>query len=608
MKDHELDGNKIAEVAAAANKRQKLSDVNLLKSRTKLALSIQQAEEKKLLLEKINEMIHVSCNIRPLRCVEELEPLCMVHRLYKCWCYKRKIITDENKPPAHRTYSKISSFNLPTIERYVMQNGKSQNVSINDISEIEHRKDSSHSFQIENLTELMDGKKGPIFINVFENKLTRSDMVCNFILRKHYALIYFNCQAYYVDQKRVDTKRIDFSKINHEFEGPIFIIQSKHQITPLQSTTFAEDFLKHLFTKTSEIHTEVTSQSELEKIIELVESILMHVRQKVQKLIGVEPSEFLDEQLSILTKDRSRSQSISSTTTSPLHFQGRQLTEAPAVTTNSALMKEFNSIFSKRMQTISSIVNSNSLGLKPSNEMLNKFYLYRWNFLLQSYEESLVQIWLVNVYSGTGNEYQMLVLNDSTEKPNVEHADKKYMRNIRELNLTDKMPELARLIILRVETEMTENLTILFYGCKGYLRVCGILNKKGSYEEREIARPNTRTHPHVTAKIRKVYNLWFEAKQKQMKNRFMNMTEIEKEDFKIAMTLRLKHDSERSETGSKSSEEPSESEVAPPPTNFNPHPQSKAYNLNATVARIQMAADAQAKVRFHLDLSHSVMI
>lgn len=171
------------------------------------------------------------------------------------------------------------------------------------------------------------------------------------------------------------------------------------------------------------------------------------------------------------------------------------------------------------MQRLVGLVASNTLGLRPATEMINKFYLYQWSLLLKSFEEDLVQIWQVTIESERDKNYQLMVLTDNRDVPAVEHAKKENIVNIRKLSISGNISQLTRLILLRIEKSSMKNMTILFYGCKGYLRICGILNSKESFHKGFIAKPSRATHPRIAAKIQKIYHIWFESKMAQEKRR-----------------------------------------------------------------------------------------
>jgi hypothetical protein len=225
------------------------------------------------------------------------------------------------------------------------------------------------------------------------------------------------------------------------------------------------------------------------------------------------------------------------------------LTEAPPPGVDTPLMQEFNKIFSSRMQRLVSMVSSNTLGLRPSEEMLNKFYIYQWSLLLKSFEEDLVQIWQVRLESEGGTGYQMMALTDSRDVPEIEHARKEDIVNIRKLKMSDNITELTRMILLRVEKASTKNMTIVMYGCKGYLRVCGILNSKETYKGGFVAKPSRSTHPRIAAKIQKVYNIWHGSKMAREKKRLETENQL-KEAEKQTQLIKARQEAQRKLFGS----------------------------------------------------------
>lgn len=519
--------------------------------------TLQSYEDNKAIKKEVRHMIHCSVDIQKLDCLQDLEPWCMVHRLYKCQCKGKatgevvipklpslvkapeplklvrrifpvlpqtrvasglKIISKE---PAATTTSTPESG-----ENDTMTSQRTSPVEVNtnkkkddqrNASAVISSKDGMPKIEVVNLGDLINGRKGPIYISIHDNPTMRLNHILRSVLNNKSAIVSFDETAYFIDKKRIDVKKLDFSSIINDLENPIFIIQSKD--TGTQSDAEKDD--KIVFSKDSMSVIPITDKTALNDISEIIESILRNVRKKIKAQLGDNPTEHVKQQLEMLTS-RSRSvsrsnDSTSSTHSSPLSFEGRKLTEAPPPGMDSALMEQFNKIFSMRMQTLVALVRSNSLGLCPSRELLNKFYIYQWSLLLKSFEEDLVQIWQVTLYGENGGRYQLLVMTDSREVPEVEHAMKENIKNIRNLSLSDPITELTRLIILRIENASMKNLTVLLYGCKGYFRICGMLNSKDSYVNGFVAKPNRTTHPRVAAKIQKIYKIWYASKAAQIK-------------------------------------------------------------------------------------------
>lgn len=187
------------------------------------------------------------------------------------------------------------------------------------------------------------------------------------------------------------------------------------------------------------------------------------------------------------------------------------------------------------------MMKSNKVGLKPSNEMINKLYLYDWSLLLQSYEENLVQIWIVNVYSENGVKYQMLVLNDSLNKPQVQHANPNYIHNLKEMKINDEIPEIAKLILLRIESKASNNsLNLLLYGCKDFFRICAILKNESKSSNSISLKQKKYIRPSTSLKIRNVYDLFLKAKhnqaQKEIKSNFTISPSIQV-DSQVSSTI-----------------------------------------------------------------------
>jgi hypothetical protein len=292
--------------------------------------------------------------------------------------------------------------------------------------------------------------------------------------------------------------------------------------------TVSEDFIQLLFKRDSDVLKDITDRKELKQISDIIESVLKSAKKKVQLQIQGEPSAQILDQLNLIRRDRlpSESTTTSSTHTSPLHFHGKQLNKAPSPGPDSSLMQEFNKIFSVRMQRLCAMIKTNVLGLHPVDGYINKFYIYRWDLLIEAFESDMIYVWQVKV--SAENEF-IMTITDTKQKPVIENA--KSIVNIKSLSLTtDPMTELARLILLRVENVKTRNMTLLLFGCKGYFRVCGFLNSKENFVDGFVAKPTRVTHPRLTAKIQKIYNVWYgikKSKEKALKE--MEETKVEEE-------------------------------------------------------------------------------
>lgn len=539
------------------------------KTRRPLALQ-QEYEELKSIKQEVKKMLHVSVDVRRMDEVDDLETWCMIHKLYKCYCKgmlpiehfamippvveKRKLepVKLASKPmPSSFVASNVINLkkqkmtapeeeSRPESEEELIDDGYSRRVLPVSIdankgkpraSAILNSPDGSPKIEVGNLCELINGGIGPIFINVYDDKSMRLNPILRSVLNNKSAIIYFDGAGYFIDKTRVDVSKLDFSSVMEELDHPIFIIQAKDSFPSPVSSTMADDFVKVIFRAESDEVIQIRDRTALNELAEIIESILRNVRKKIESKIDGEPNELVKEQLSMITRDRSKSSStagsVSSTHSSPLSFQGKKLTEAPPPGNKTQLMQEFNQIFSSRMKRLVGLISSNSMGLSPSNEMLNKFYIYQWHFLLQSFEEDLIQIWQVRLESENGVGFQMLALTDSREVPDIEHAEKENIVNIRKLAISDDITELTRLILLRVENASMKNMTVLLYGCKGYFRVCGILNSKEHYINGFVAKPTRETHPRIAAKIQKIYHIWHASRQARKNKVFQEMRIVE---------------------------------------------------------------------------------
>lgn len=569
LSDFDEPATKKAKLAAAKAKIDQSADESYKARQARIASTNQSPDEFKTIKEEVNKMLHVRVQLRRLQQLNYFEPWCMIHQLYKCQC-KGTIVSDNVftlKPPvdvtkrdstvkpllsdaakqaqlmfrrnmtkpvliddtpllvnATRPLQNGSSLETDDLvddgaSRRVLPVTKTYKVSKPLTNALINGAEGDKKIEVTNLADLINGRVGPIFINIFDDRTMRLNPVLRSVLNNRSAIIYCDGSGYFLDKKRVDVRKLDFNSMADEVEGPIFIIQAKDDFPPPVSSTMNEDFVKFVFEKDSSSVVPITDRKSLNDVGQIIESILRNIRKKIETQLGNDRSELVKEQLSMITRDRSRSNSmtsISSTNSSPLSFQGQRLIEAPPPGLDTPMMMEFNKIFSSRMQRLVTMLNNNTLGLRPSNEMLNKLWIYQWSLLLKSFEEDLVNIWQVSLDGKFGSKYHVMVLTDSHEKPDVEFARKELIVNIRSLSLSDNITELTRLILLRVENAAMKNMTILMYGCKGYLRMVGMLNSSESYQNGFVAKPTRSTHPRIAAKIQKIYHIWYASKKRQI--------------------------------------------------------------------------------------------
>jgi len=535
-------------------------------------------EETKQLKEAVKKWIHVNVDIQKLENLEDIQPWCMLHNLYKCSC--KTIVPKEM--PLGQTNKEITnildketadiievpkeiSTNSPRKEplecneemevveisnnendensRRVlpMESDKPRKSSCevqDDIDMEEENKENAPKMEILNISELVNGGIGPIYINIYDTKVNRLNQIFRSILNNKVALVYLDGLGYYLDMKKIDVMKLKFDEIRDELDHPVFIIRPKNYKSDEESPKICGDFVSLLFKDDSELLKQIMDKSLLKEVSRIIEIILQSVRKKIEAQIGDEPTDFVKEQLSLITRDRLNSNSsVSSADTSPLHFDGKQLERAPPPGFETEMMKDFNRIFSMRMQKLCAIIRSNSLGLHPLDGYVNKFYIYKWNLLLQSFEEDLINIWQVRLNDEVDKNYFMYIITNTSKPPYVENADTENITNIRSLPFSN-ISALIKMILLRIENSKTTNMTVLLFGCKGYFRICGLLNSKENYFDRVSAKPTKQTHPRLTAKIQKVYNIWYGLKRASaLKNNthqcLSNDQEVKDENEKI---------------------------------------------------------------------------
>ena len=134
----------------------------------------------------------------------------------------------------------------------------------------------------------------------------------------------------------------------------------------------------------------------------------------------------------------------------------------------------------------------------------------------------------------------MMVVTKNNLRPYIENVKKEKITNIRHLSLTnDSITELTRLLILRADNSKTQFMTVLLFGCKGYFKIHGVLKNAENFWNGFVSKPNRTSHPRLTAKVQKIYNIWYGLKkakceQIQNKNKLSKPEDVSKEkDDKI---------------------------------------------------------------------------
>lgn len=469
----------------------------------------------KAIRKEVTKWLHVNVELNRIEGLNYIQPWCLIHHVYKCAC-KSVTVPPMKKLSISRPNTATNSLNSSRCAS-IEKDGNVEEARRVLPVEIMHEKSAIQEeleddcelpkMEIINIGDLVNNKLGPIYINVYDTKKNRLNPVLRTILNTKSALVYIDGHAYFIDTSRVDVMRMKFDKMLDRVEHPIFIVQPKFTALTREKSLF-DDFMEMLFKKGDEdVIKGIQSKAELNEVSKIIEVVLKSAKKKIELLIPGQPSEHVQIQLNKIHRDRLSSGS--SANTSPLHFNGQQLEKAPSPGLDSDLMKEFNRIFSVRMQRLCAMIKTNSLTLHPLESFMNKFYIYKWTFLLRAFEMHTIHIWQARLIGESGESYLMLAVTDVNQPPVIEHVERENVKNIRDLSLaTDKMTELTRLILLQAENVKTRFMSVVLYGCRGYFRLCGILHNEENFSEKFAAKPTRYTHPRLTAKIQKIYNIW----------------------------------------------------------------------------------------------------
>jgi hypothetical protein len=237
-------------------------------------------EETKQLKEAVKKWIHVNVDVRRLEHLDDIQPWCMLHNLYKCSC--KSIVPKEIPSSDHVTdNNNVQEILEEIIEQKPktpekdksdminnsksLENSSSKRSDVNDEVEIveipshendensrrvlpmisdkprkvfcevnenidleEENKENAPKMEILNISELVNGGIGPIYINIYDTKVNRLNQIFRSILNNKVALVYLDGLGYYLDMKKIDVMKLKFDKIKDELEHPVFIIRPKN--------------------------------------------------------------------------------------------------------------------------------------------------------------------------------------------------------------------------------------------------------------------------------------------------------------------------------------------------------------------------------------------
>lgn len=516
---------------------------------------------------ELKKMMHVNVGVRKLINLYDIEPYCMVHDCYKCVCnlkstqghpfdhsdfmsgeesksQKRKRSMEPEKPlkagesllkrrklssedhedsdvqviPRDEDNGKVSRCAPVNTKFY---NEKNQDARSDNQDTIEKKgllfRDlyGQRRIEIQNLNDLVNDSMGPIFIYVYDGRLNRLNDSLRTLLINDNAIIYIDGVSYYLDKScGIDVSKIEFSKIYNDIEHPIFVLQKKPDGNlPVEKE---EDELPRDFVQLMHRENSVIVEKDKKKLREvscIIDNVLNSVKKRIEKKISIEGNEHLREQLEKISRKRTSSCSSLSTASSPFFLDNQAEQKLKNQGTTSLDVKIFNSIFTARMRKFVAILRSNVIGLSPTADLQNKFYLYRWDVLLKSFEDEKSEIWLA-YFEKDGAAHTVMAMTSDRAPPAIQTCSSENIVNIRKMNPFDvATPALAKMILLKIQNEKTRNMVILLYGCVGYFKVCGSMNSPVDYTDSNyVARPHPERNPKLSDKIMKVYQFWQQFK------------------------------------------------------------------------------------------------
>lgn len=125
----------------------------------------------------------------------------------------------------------------------------------------------------------------------------------------------------------------------------------------------------------------------------------------------------------------------------------------------------------------------------------------QWTHLIDQFNADRIYVWEIQL----DNADVILAITIENVMPSIEKAI--CVINIKAV-LSERLPLLAKLLKQGIRNEQTHQLAVLLCGATNYWKVVGFIHSDNDYMLHGVkAKPTAETHPQLTAKITKVFNL-----------------------------------------------------------------------------------------------------
>lgn len=163
-------------------------------------------------------------------------------------------------------------------------------------------------------------------------------------------------------------------------------------------------------------------------------------------------------------------------------------------------VQHINTMISKAMQYICKLQKQNSPKLVEPTQ--SKMYFFTWKCMMQGFQQNLLSVWEIKC---TGNRCAVVVTQEE-QQPIIEFMEE--MKNIRKCTAeTPGLSLYSKMLLLKVDSDKTKNLSLVLYGGSNFWRITGFVNSENDYQQNGvIARPTPQTHPILSAKINNLFN------------------------------------------------------------------------------------------------------
>lgn len=429
--------------------------------------------------EFLNRLVHVSVNLERMDNLLELEPWCMVHCLYKCFC---KLNATRGKP---------FDFTVDFVERYkdekdtkVKQKESAKDIPRSNSKDVqkEQKVTSKLQYREDSDTSPSHSRKRN---SIYEDD--RSWLPHCKIAKPMSALYEMNCArtlpviAKSIQQRNTERLRSNRKEIEqHESDNPRLLVTLIRKIKACLMTIADETPLPP--------NAEPILIQDSPKKSEIKQSATNEMKENQNKI----PDEPLPSTSGLMKKDLVKSKP--EPPLDPLTLKQSQKN-----------IKILNYIVSKSMQSICEVQRKSTKKLGPP---LNKVLTFvQWSDICEAFNENEIYVWNIQLDS---NE-NILAVTTQNIMPVVRRAV--CVINIKAVS-SERLPVVGQMLKLGAITEKTRHLAVLLSGVSNFWRIIGCIHSNHEYLRSGVqVKPTPITHPKASAKISALYQILTKRQQ-----------------------------------------------------------------------------------------------